>query len=258
MEISMRSENWKSLDIYGKVIDQNGIPVSGAKVEASIGLNVSMVESGGEYKYTKTDSQGLFSFLGIHGAGAGITPQKEGYFYNQRLLPGRPKDYVPDPNNPLVFTMWKIHGAEPLVASDIDAKITPEGNAIAFDIGTGKESDNGNLRVTLLRSPLEVQRGKFNWSAKIQIINGGLVEENDPYPYLAPENGYQPLFEFNVSSNDVPWHPYLDEAFYVKNSQGQYGLMKLHINSSVTPARFTASFTINPSGSQNLEPSSAR
>ena len=71
-----------------------------------------MVESGGEFRYTKTDSQGCFHFLHIRGAGIGILPQKEGYFYNQRLLSGRPKDYSPDPSNPLIFTMWKIHGPE--------------------------------------------------------------------------------------------------------------------------------------------------
>jgi hypothetical protein len=108
----------------------------------------------------------------------------------------------------------------------------------------------------LVRSPLEVRRGKdkFDWTVKVEMLNGGLVKENDPYPYWAPENGYQPAFEFNVSSNNVPWHSTLDEKFYIKTSQGKYGRMQFGISSALTPARIEIDFTINPSGSQNLEP----
>ncbi len=256
MQAVILEENKKSLDIYGKVVDQYGNPVSGAKVQGSIGVNVSFVESGGEFRYTETDSQGLFNFLGIHGTGIGISPQKEGYFYNQRILPGRPKDYSPDPNNPLVFTMWKIHGPELLVNSGIDAKILHDGSATTFDIATGKETVDGDLRVTLSRFPLEVKRSRnrFDWAVKIEMLRGGLVEEKDPYPYWAPQNGYAPSFEFNVSSNSVPWQNKLEQDFYIKNSQGRYGKMKFGIYSALTPARLQINFTINPSGSQNLEP----
>jgi hypothetical protein len=257
MQAVILEENKKSLDMYGKVVDQYGNFVSGAKVRGGIGLNISMVKSGGEFRYTETDSQGLFNFLGIHGAGIGIWLQKEGYFYNQKSLPGRPENYSPDPNNPLVFTMWKIHGAEVLTGSDIDVKIPHDGTPTTFDITTGKVSPNGDFRVTLSQYPLEIKHGwdRFDWSVKVEILNGGMMEENDPYPYWAPTNGYQASFEFNESSNAVKWLGGLQQKiFYIKTAQGQYGLMNLKVFPGRSPTGIEANFTVNPSGSQNLEP----
>jgi hypothetical protein len=195
--------------------------------------------------------------LRIHGAGIGIWPRKDGYYYNLKLWPGRPNDYKPDPKNPIVFTMWKIHGPEPLVTSEIDAKIMPDGKITAFKMATGKVIPQGDVNVTVSRFPFETVRGKsrFDWNAKVEIVGGGLLEQNDPYPYWAPEIGYKSSFELNVNSNELHWIPYINKTFFLKNSDGQFGLLRLHINADVTPVRFQASFTINPSGSQNLEPS---
>ena len=249
-------ENKKSQDFYGKVIDQFGQPIGSVAVRGELILNDGTYGGFNTKKFVATtDGDGLFEFTDLHGASFNVLINKDGYKMGDRGEGfSKPASGKTSPTDRAILTMWKIRGSEPLVNSGIDAKITPDGSPASFDIATGNESVNGNFRVTLLRFPLEAQRGKFDWAAKVEMLNGGLIEENDPYPYLAPANGYQPSFEFNVSSNDVPWHPYLDGNFYIKNSQGQYGLMKLHINSSVTPARLKASFTINPSGSQNLEP----
>lgn len=253
---TMMLRNKNSLDIYGRVIDQYGQPVVGAIIRGDSTLITGYMKNTVETHFAETDTDGRFSFLGLHGAGMGIWPQKEGYFYNLKLPSKRPDNYQPDPNNPVVFTMWKIHGVEPLTGQSVDAKIPYDGTPVTFDMTTGKESANGDLRVTLIRSPLEVRRGKdkFDWVVKIEMLHGGLIEESDPYPYWAPETSYQPSFEFNVSSNNVPWLSSLDDNFYVKNAQGQYGRMQFGVYSAVTPARLQVGFTINPSGSQNLEP----
>jgi hypothetical protein len=253
---TLLEENKKSLDIYGKVVDQYGNPVAGARVRGGIGFNVSFVKSGGEYRYTETDFDGRFQFLGIHGVGIGIWPQKEGYFYNLKQPSQRPDNYQPDPNNPVVFKMWKLRGAEPLVSSSIDAKIPHDGTSVNFDMATGKESADGNLRISLVRSPSEVRRSghTFDWALKIEMLQGGLVAENDAYPYWAPDSGYMSTFEISMSSNNPTWFSKLAQSFYIKNAQGQYGRMQAIVYSALTPARAKIDFTVNPSGSQNLEP----
>ena len=45
-------QNAKSLDFYGKVVDQHGQPVSGVSVKAGIGLVIDFEHSGGEDRYT--------------------------------------------------------------------------------------------------------------------------------------------------------------------------------------------------------------
>lgn len=246
----------KNLDLYGRVIDQYGQPVAGAKIQGNVVVRRGFMQQSDEVHFTQTDEGGNFSFLGFNGTGLGIWPQKVGYFYNLKLPSKRPDDYNPNPDNPVIFTMWKLHGPEQLVSSSLDAKIPFDGTPTRFDIATGRQSANGDLQITLIRSPLAVQRGRdiFNWTVGIEILGGGVLPQNDPYPYWAPENGYQPLYEFDMSSNNLPWSSSLDCGFYIKNARGQYGVMQAKVYAALTPARVQFNFTFNPSGSQNLEP----
>jgi hypothetical protein len=143
-----------------------------------------------------------------------------------------------------------------LVSSSIDAKIPHDGTSVNFDMATGKESADGNLRISLVRSPSEVRRSghTFDWALKIEMLQGGLVAENDAYPYWAPDSGYMSTFEISMSSNNPTWFSKLAQSFYIKNAQGQYGRMQAIVYSALTPARAKIDFTVNPSGSQNLEP----
>ena len=247
-----------NLDIYGRVIDQYGQPVVGAKIQGDVVVRLGFMQQNDTVHLTQTDEGGNFSFLGFNGTGLGIWPQKVGYFYNLKLPSKRPDNYTPNPDNPVVFTMWKLHGPEQLVSSSLDAKIPFDGTPARFDIASGQQSANGDLQITLIRSPLAVQRGRdiFNWTVGIEILGGGVLPQNDPYPYWAPENGYQPSYEFDMSSNNLPWSSSLDCDFYIKNAHGQYGVMEAKVYTALTPARIQFNFTLNPSGSQNLEPAS--
>jgi hypothetical protein len=190
----------------------------------------------------------------------GIRPQKEGYIYNLKMPSQRPDNYQPDPNNPVIFTMWKMRGAEKMVSSLFGSLIPHDGTPTTFDIATQKKSPDGDLRVTLSRSPLEIPRGllhPYDWTVKIEMLHGGLIAENDPYPYFAPDSGYEPSFEFNMSSNTVPWTHELKQNFYIQSSHGQYGRMLVTVYTDLTPARVRFDFWLNASGTQNLEPSSS-
>lgn len=257
MQDILEEQNKKPLDIYGKVVDQYGQPIVGANVTGGVLLNVDPVHSGGETHSTVTDAQGDFNFLGLHGVKLGIRVQKDGYIFDAKRPFIRPSDYQPDPYNPLKVTMWKIRGAEHLVSVNFASAIGYDGTPTIFDIATQKASPSGDLRVTLSRSPLDVQRGgqKFDWALKIEMLEGGLQPENDPYPYWAPDAGYNPAFDFNMNSNNVPWRSQFTQDFYIKSAQGQYGRMQATVYTSMTPARIEFNFTMNPSGSQNLEPS---
>jgi hypothetical protein len=246
---------------YGKVIDQYGQPVVGVEVTGSI----EMLNDSGDGLQTQTfetqsDSEGLFDFTGKTGAPIKFTIKKEGYMLGARGegYKGPPSEQT-TPDNRAILTMWKLHGPEKLIGSSIDANIPHDGSPVTFDMTTGKESSNGDLRAAISQFPLDVKTGRerFDWSVKVELINGGLLEENDPYPYWAPANGYQPSFEFNVSSNAPEWVPNLKKSFYAKNAQGQYGIMRFSVYPGRSPTGLEVNFNINPSGSQNLEPDQA-
>jgi hypothetical protein len=249
--------NKTSQDIYGRVIDQNGAPITEADVKGNLILNDGTYGGYNVKKYSaKTDGNGLFEFVDLHGADLNVLISKDGYKIGDRGE-GRiaPVGSRSSPADRAIFIIWKLRGAEPLISSGIDAHIPHDGTPVVFDMTSGKQSPGGDFRVTLSQYPLEVKRGwdRFDWSVKVEILNGGMLEESDAYPYLAPADGYQPIFEFSESTNAVKWLGGLQKKFYIKTAQGQYGIMQFQVFPGRSPTGFQANFTINPSGSQNLE-----
>ena len=249
-------KNSESQDFYGEVIDQSKRPVSDVDVSGTLIIETDNGFTSESYA-TKTGLDGSFEFTGLHGTDLNVKIKKEGYVMGERgegyHAPAGGKS---SPNNRALFVMWKLHGAEPLTGSSIDVKIPHDGTPVTFEIATGQQSPNGDFRVTLSQYPLQIKKGweRFDWSVKVDILNGGLVEENDPYPYWAPTNGYQPSFEFSESTNSVKWLGGLQKNFYIETARGQYGIMQFKIFPGRSPTGLEVNFTINPSGSQNLEP----
>jgi len=244
---------------YGKIVDQNTNPIPGVDVIGSIDV-IGDASTGVQTKIQKTqsDSDGLFEFFAEKGGPFNVTVKKDGYLMGKHGegYQGPPGEKT-TPYDRAILTMWKIHGAEPLVNSSIDSTIPHDGTPVAFDIASGKQSAAGDLRLNFTRSPSEVRRSGqgFDWSLKIEILQGGLVAENDAYPYWAPENGYNQDFSIDMSSNNVTWYSHLTQNFYIKNAHGQYGLMQANVYTALTPVRIQLNFVYNPSGSHNLEPS---
>ncbi len=246
-----------SMDTYGKVVDQYGQPVVDAKVQANV--DTSFGDST-DY-HSKTDVQGLFHFLGLHGQGLGIELQKEGYYFDYMLASAqRPGNYLPAPSNPMVLTMWKLHGAEPMKHFDIVSPIPCDGTPARFDLLTGKKSTNGDLTVSLTRNPLNIDpmhRDKpFNWSVTFEVTNGGLVLNTNLYPYEAPAEGYQSKMTFDFQTNSPIWTVHFTPSLYFKARNGQvYGRITVNLTSNFQPppTPFSAKIYANPAGSRNLE-----
>jgi hypothetical protein len=253
----MESRNTKSLDFYGRIIDQNDHPVDGVKITAKVGLFLGISHSGGKDYDTESDSAGKFNFTGIHGAGTGFILQKEGYVYDQRQpSSSRPNDYIPDPDNPVIFRMWKLKGAEPMIHHNMQVKISCDGSANGFNLQAGRRLPSGNdLTVQLTRNPVNIVRGTpFDWSVTIGISNGGLIKITDLYPNEAPTEGYQPSITLTMSANAPNWTPSVSESYYFYNGNN-YGRMTISVmaNFQPPPTFFDADIYMNPSGSRNLE-----
>jgi hypothetical protein len=250
-------KNLQAQSIYGKVIDQYGQPVAGVDVTGSVeimnGLIVGKIKT---YK-TQTDDKGLFQFVRLRGASLSASVSKPGYEIN--YVVGRIGSIGSEssPNDRETFIMWKLRGAEPMIRNEFDSRVPYDGTIAAFNLATGKKTTDGDLQVTLLRFPLKIQRGrdKYDWTLKIEMLNGGLLKENDPYPNWAPESGYQSSFEMTMSSNSVPWSGGLRQNFYIRNARGQYGRLFIDLSTdSMRPdTGITVQTLLNPSGSQNLE-----
>ena len=251
--------NTKAQDFYGKLVDQYGQPVTNAEIVGNVVMEYGWSAPEKFERYTtKTDANGLFQFTGLHGAKLGVVPSKAGYELGGHGE-GRRESVAPQssPNDRVTFTMWKLRGPEPMINKEMQLRVPYDGSPVVFSLATGKKAADGDLQVMLSRAPLKIKRGrdKYDWSVKIEILRGGLLAENDPYPNWAPENGYQTAFEASMSSNNVSWDGELIQNFYIKNKQGHYG--RLYIDLSTDSMRPDTGITIrswmNPSGSQNLE-----
>lgn len=260
-----------SMDTYGQVVDQYGQPVVGAKVNGFLEFEEKIK---GEKYETITDSGGRFNFLGLHGKGLGIVPEKKDYEYNIKNGTKRPQTYLLNSNSPLVFTMWKLRGAEPMVHADTKGLpywysfLKPNDDVARINMMTCRDAKypsekriavepNYDLEVGLKRDEIiktNANRVLFcNWSVSIGITNGGLVEieKNNIYPYEAPVGGYQPMITFNFTTNMAGWTDRLKKGFFFESlNRKVYGRMTIEIDNR---GEFYAEIYANPAGSRNLE-----
>jgi hypothetical protein len=243
----------KPMDTYGQVVDQNGQPVAGVKVQGLVKVGIGDSEE----HDTETDAQGLFHFLGLHGQGLGIRLQKQGYEYGYKIPYQRPGNYLPDPNSPVLITMWKLHGPEPMVHTSIHAYIPCDGGVTRFDLLTGKKSPNGDFSVNLIRNPVNIVRGKpFDWSVTFEVTNGGLQTITNFYPNEAPLEGYQSRITFDFPTNMPQWSSLFTPSLYFKSKDGKmFGRMTVKIMADYQPppTLIRADIYANPAGSRNLE-----
>jgi hypothetical protein len=258
MFAQMLSEtNSKRIDFYGKVVDQHGQPIAGVQVKGSILLAVSPIASANKEVVTETDTAGRFQFVGLRGADFGVLLQKAGYESNGKS--NWSAGYKPDLNNPLVFTLWKLQGAEPMVHWELNRiGLTCDGTANNFDVLAGQRSQGvGDVVVQFVRNPLNVVRGKpFDWNLTLQIPSGGIAEITSIYPNEAPKEGYQPSISISVAADAKDWSPSFEHSYYFTARGGQiFGRMivRLAADYEQPPTHFELEVYANPSGSRNLE-----
>lgn len=251
------------ITFYGKVIDQNGSPVVGAKVDFEVGIDHYELNTSEEKNYTvESDQNGNFTLTNAFGAGFDLSIGKTGYELSQKAL----RSYVytvgnifhPDSNNPVVFKMWKKQGKEKLTHSAWRGKVACDETTNQFDLITGHPSANGGLEIACSRIPLTLPPASskpFDYKFQIAILGGGIQQTEDEFTYLAPESGYLPNLTFEQKAGDPKWNGRLPQEFYIKTVDGHYGTLFIEwgdgFRQSPLPLKWDCS--INPSGSRNLE-----
>lgn len=155
--------------------------------------------------------------------------------------------------------MWKKQGADRLVGMRLSRQaISVEGVPITFDLFEGKKNaGTPDLKVTLTRTPVHVARGtnRFDWTASLEIADGGLLPTQDEFAFEAPEEGYQQRLVFEFKKENEDWLPLLRRQFYIKARGKIFGRLNIDLSASgePPPTLITVESSINPTGSRNLE-----
>ena len=252
--------DWKQpVNFYGLVLDDSNTPVEDANIHFSLN---DLSEKGTSKFDIKSDANGFFSLTDRRGKYLYVTIGKSGY-YDSHQSGGyeyaNPADglFTPDPNRPVVFHLRKkgegadlIHGLK-ILGSRIDGTLS------YVDLTEGKNSltPPGDLTVQCTRSEIGKDK-KFDWTFKLGAPDGGLIESTDEFMFLAPEDGYQPIYQISHKVSDSDWVAGEKHKFYVKSQDGKhYSRIEINIIPDYNQnAAYDLKWDLNPNSSRNLEP----
>ena len=249
------------LEFYGKVLDQHDQPVAGAKVE--IGLNVAD-EKGSNDRELVSHIDGTFSLTGIKGERVyvdinvpeGYTCGKKGNSgsYNY-AIPGIFNFHVPDPNQPVIFKLWKYKKPEPMHHWQLASKVKTDGTVGWFDLTSGK-AGAGGLGVSVV----DHDTGDANVvHVTYKLLCGvgcGVLETKDDPMFTPPDAGYQKeiIHELHWKQGEITRTEAGKFRFYYHGDDGKYAAAEAEIHFNTPKSCDVALFIHqNPSGSRNLE-----
>lgn len=259
-------EAWqKPIEFYGKAVDENSNSVVGVSVHFRWAEKPS--EDGMQTSDTQSDSSGLFSLHGKHGASLTVSFGKDGYYASHGGQKGfnyalGPNILSPDPLHPIIFYLQKKGAPEPLIHiagiglhAMRDYLLSADGKSTEVSLHDGHLATpgQGDLQVSFQAGPqIDNYPTRISWQCTVTIPGGGLVQTSEEFPFLAPEVGYLSSDAWSVTVTN--WTETVNQQYYVKLRDGNYGRVKLRVIGVPNGAYFRMESFLNPAGSRNLEP----
>lgn len=252
------------ITFYGRAVDDHERPIAGA--EAAFQWNdLSAYLSSLDEKDIKTkslvlksDADGRFCMERITAPGLQVRVSMPGFYSsrsNTTLIPYS-IGASPGPKRPIVFHLRKKGpGAELItsqlgVAPGLEISGLTDWSAARVNFFSQKVTADGQLEI----SAVKPRRGQpaTNWSFRLSIPDGGLVEEAEEFPFQAPESGYKPTIEFNFRAGDTNWTEKLHKRYYIVFGEPRkYG--RIDVETGIYRG-VSLSYVVNPGGSRYLEP----
>jgi hypothetical protein len=259
------------IDFWGRVIDQDGEPITGVRVVMRA-REWEVDSTSGPKTISKrteatTDNSGNFSLNGGSGDSLQLEAiQKEGYRLSPKTQMGfaygaGSDTFVPSEANPVLIHMWKSKPAEHLETFRTLFGFVADGRTYTMDLVLNQKHEGqaaeGDLLLNIRRSPPAQGSDKFEWSLELSAVDGGLVESHDDFNYMAPENYYQPRIVIESKPADPAWTANLTKDFFIRCKGGTvYGLLHLCIRPDYKDGQAAILFEtrLSRGGSRNLEP----
>lgn len=261
-----------SIKVYGKVTDQHGKPVAGAKVKLS---PINRFKDSYGKRTVITDGDGKFFAEELYGNALGLSAEKDGYlrippmssFSSSASLSyerggGGTGDRHADPSNPIVLELLKIDPVEPTIhvgkkrwKLPIDG--TPRKIALDSEEGRGAHEIEVRFSSTWNQLPMdnEINSKLFEWSFEIRIPGGGLAWDQSDLEFEAPATGYEESvqYEYSATMPREEWKRVRQGRYFVKFADDTYGRIQFSIDggSDRSPLYMESWFNPKP-GSRNL------
>jgi len=266
-ETSREAELWRlllsaSVEFYGKVVDENKIPISSAKIVASL---VDHIGQGDTVVNTITDANGLFHISG-HGMAIVIEASKEGYYRDKASVGhfsysdiGGDVERHTDSDDPAVFVLRKRGKGKKLIQAMRSVRFSRDGAPSSVNISDGRLSEAGKAIIVIEvrtddRDVKPNSNRPYDWHCRVTVPDGGLLRRIGAYDFTAPENGYLPYDEIDMPvSLGEKWRNNAEKQYFVKFPNGCYARLELNVIPFGDHFWVITSF-LNPIlGSRNLE-----
>jgi protocatechuate 3,4-dioxygenase beta subunit len=250
---------WKMpINFYGKVVDQNGQPVSGAKVQLSW---TDQSKEGSTQSETSSDGQGNFTLENKEGRYLLVTVTKPGYYTAQQQNQTSfdyagfwdERYYQPDSRNPVLFHLRKEGVKENLLTGNINVNIPSGGAPTSIGFSRNPADSWARVEVQAWTNTEKYPPRIFDWHAIITVPGGDIQPCNDEFPFTAPEGDYKPSIEFNMPATAEKWKRGIEQQYYIRYTNPlRYGRVLLEISGA--SQNVSGAYWINPTpGSRNLE-----
>lgn len=219
----------QSITIYGRVLDQHGQAIEGARIR--FGVHDKPWESGSSY-FATSDVDGRFEISGISGAAANTEVSKEGY-YNGResrriLKPGEPTSK----KNPAIFTLYKKGEADAVVHRPAAGIEPSEGiSTVYFDFNRARfltSAQGSNLMQVEIKAAPENTLGR-EWEYSIIIPGGGLQKRGHEFQFIAPDSGYVEKISGGYGLNAPNWRGSFGEEMIALLPDGTVARFEINI-----------------------------
>ncbi|MCE0483604.1 MAG: carboxypeptidase-like regulatory domain-containing protein [Methylacidiphilales bacterium] len=257
--------DWKvPLNFYGKVIDENNQPVAGAT--AHMQWNTLDAPSGTSYGQTLSDGGGLFSLTGQRGKILEVRVEKEGYYTVdggagslafEYANPSSPNYNEPDPNNPVIFHLRSKGAGAKLFSKTLNVPLTTNHPQDRVNLMQGFIKPDGVLTITTDKSKFLPGNQPFPWTMSLSMSEGGLVETDDQFPFMAPASGYTSTINLDMTNTDPSvWQDGVKKTYYFYlPSTNTYGRITVTTVSSLPFVTLNYAYNLAP-GNRVLEPAS--
>jgi hypothetical protein len=236
-----------NLVFYGLVIDQDSNVVSGATVDTRIMVKHPGKKTASQDARLLTGSDGRFLIEMPWGQQVQVRVTKTNFtdvpwqMFRYGNIGGIEPRHSPDPNNPVLFSLYSKANAQPLVAFNKVFRLPHDGTPVRIDLTTaGVVSEGGDLIVSADCPEPYNNLKKFPWSLSVNVVGGGLVEAHPIDGRIqnmkqAPCDGYSEGFEvkYDASTPDSEYRRQLDKLYYIGSRNGQiYAKARINMTAS--------------------------
>lgn len=258
----------KPISFFGKVIDQTGIPIAGAKAEWRANSNSDPFGRGTEGQAV-TDGRGTFS---VRAAGISlyVKVSKQGYYelpdtldgvngssahFSNAEVRGNTDRPMGTEITPAVFVLRaKGEPTQLIHVNERPVSVPKNGTPIELVLEQGDvvAPGIGNFRIQCwTQDEKKDPQGRYPWRCRVAVPGGGLLRREDDFAFQAPADGYKP--EDEIVPDNEHWMAVGERQYFVKMGDGRFARVNLRMRTGGDHFAVIESYINRDAGSRNLE-----